>query len=405
MTLSEELTWRGFVKQTTYPSLSALDGAPIKFFLGADPSASSLTIGNLVVLMLIRRFIAHGHKATLLVGGATGLIGDPDGKKQERDLKTPEEIARNVEALTRQYSLILPEGSFEVVNNYDWFKHISYLDFLRDVGKYMSMTQLLDRDFIKTRIGEGGSGISYAEFSYSLIQGYDFLHLYRTRGVTLQLCGADQWGNSLSGVEMIRKLEGAQAHVYSVPLVVNKSTGVKFGKSEAGAVWLDAEKTSIYQFYQFWLNLDDEGVGEYIKIYTEITPDAYDELMHRFVAAPHKREAQQYLAEQVTRLVHGEERTQAVKEVTDVLFGKKSVQNLDEVSLDLLAREIPTIQPGKNVVTVLTSLNLAASNGAARRLLQSGAITIDGEKIYDDQIINSLSLLKKGKNSFVLVRA
>lgn len=403
MTLSEELTWRGFVHQTTLPTLEEIDKKQVKLYLGADPSADSLTVGNLAVLMLIRRFIAHGHAATMLVGGATGLIGDPDGKKQERDLKTPEEITHNVTALTKQYAQILPEDSFEVVNNYDWFKEINYLDFLRDIGKHMSMTQLLDREFIKSRIGEGGSGISYAEFSYSLIQGYDFLHLYRTRGVTLQLCGADQWGNALSGVEMIRKLEGVQAHVYSVPLVVNKSTGVKFGKSEEGAVWLDAAKTSAYRFYQFWLNLDDAGVGEYIKIYTDITLEQYETLMTEFRANPQRRLAQKYLAYSVTQLVHGTERADAVQKATEVLFGGAKNSIINDAVAEILAAELPTYPTTGLVSDILIELQIVASKSEVRRLLSSGAISVNGEKISDDIIIEHRALIKKGKNAFVLV--
>lgn len=403
MTLSEELTWRGLVHQTTYKSITELDNEPISFFLGADPSADSLTIGNLAALMLVRRFIAHGHKATMLVGGATGLIGDPDGKKQERDLKTVEEIERNITAISAQYAKVLPENSFQVVNNNDWFKTINYMDFLRDIGKHVSMTQLLDREFIKARIGAGGAGISYAEFSYSLIQGYDFLYLYRQYGVTLQLCGADQWGNSLSGVEMIRKHEGVAAHVYSVPLIVNKSTGVKFGKSEEGAVWLDASKTSVYKFYQFWLNVDDEGVGEYLKVYTDITPSEYEALMQKFSQNPAGRLAQQYLAEFVTSLVHGRERMEKVKKVTAVLFDSGDVAELDDEERTILSQEIPTAQVNQSVVDILLASRVIASKGEGRRLLSGGALSLNGQKIQEDTVVVHPSLLKKGKNTFVLV--
>ena len=269
MSLSEELSWRGFVNQTTIDDITELDSQPRTFYFGVDPSADSMTIGNLAAAMMVRHFIKHGHKAILLVGGATGLIGDPDGKKDERNLKTIEEINRNKAAIAQQYQQLFAGNDFQIVDNYDWFKNISYLDFLRDIGKHTSMTQMLDRDFVKKRIGEGGSGISYAEFSYSLIQGYDFLHLYRTYGVTLQLCGADQWGNSLAGASLVRKLESSEVDVFSTPLVINKTTGKKFGKSEDGAVWLDSNKTSVYKFYQFWLNLDDLGVIDYLKIYTD----------------------------------------------------------------------------------------------------------------------------------------
>lgn len=253
MTLSEELTWRGFVNQMTFPDIKDLDKAPISFYFGVDPSADSMTIGNLASAMMVYHFINAGHKAFLLVGGATGMIGDPDGKKDERNLLTLEDIARNKNAIAEQYKTVFEGKPFTTVDNYDWFKGVEYLDFLRNIGKHVPLSNMLGRDFVQSRIGEGGSGISYAEFSYSLIQGYDFLTLYRDHGVTLQLCGGDQWGNSIAGVDMIRRIEGAEAHVYSAPLIINKATGKKFGKTEDGAIWLDPTKTSVYKFYQFWL--------------------------------------------------------------------------------------------------------------------------------------------------------
>ena len=238
MTLQEELQWRGFINQSTFTDLADLN-TPRTFYIGVDPSADSMTIGNLAAMMLARHFISYGYKAILLVGGATGMIGDPDGKKQERDLRNRQVVEQNAAALAAQFATIFDGEPFEIVNNNDWFQSIGFVDFLHQVGKHVSMTQLLDRDFVQQRIGEGGSGISYAEFSYSLMQGYDFLHLYRTKGATLQLCGADQWGNSVTGVSLIRKLADGEAHVFSTPLIINKQTGVKFGKSEGGAVWLD----------------------------------------------------------------------------------------------------------------------------------------------------------------------
>lgn len=403
MTLSEELTWRGFVNQTTFKDTSILDKEPITFYWGVDPSSDSMTVGNFAAAMMVRHFISNGHKAILLVGGATGLIGDPDGKKQERDLKTTDEIAKNITGISAQYKKIFADQPFEIVNNYDWFKDIGYMEFLRNIGKHMPMTQLLDREFVQSRIGKGGSGISYAEFSYSLIQGYDFLHLYREKGVTLQLCGADQWGNSLSGVEMIRKLEGKEAHVWSTPLVINKATGVKFGKSEDGAVWLDATKTSPYKFYQFWLNVDDEGVGDYLKIYTLIQPDEFDTLMAEFKKNPGERAAQKYLAYEVTKLVHGETQAESARNVTATLFGATPVDKLLKEDLAMLAEEIPTITAG-NVLDALTMSGTVSSNSEARRLLDSGAISINGNKINQDQNLTAPSLIKKGKNTFILVK-
>lgn len=404
MKLSEELQWRGFVNQTTYDDLSQLDQAPISFYWGVDPSADSMTIGNFAAAMMVRHFIDHGHKAFLLVGGATGMIGDPDGKKDERNLKTLDEIAKNKAGIAEQYKTAFAGKDFAIVDNYDWFKNMNYLDFLREVGKNVPMSQMLGRDFVKSRLGDDGSGISYAEFSYSLIQGYDFLHLYREHGVTLQVCGADQWGNSIAGVDLIRRIEGGEAHVYSTPLVINKATGVKFGKSEGGAVWLDPKKTSVYKFYQFWLNVDDEGVIDYAKIYTLLTKEQIEELAAKQQANPSAREAQKTLAREVTALVHGKERQESVERVTEVLFGKKDVRELNDDDLDALAGEIPTLELGKTVVETLVESGNVASNGEARRLISGGAVSVNGEKIAEDSQLAGLSLVKKGKNSFVLVR-
>lgn len=402
MSLSEELTWRGFVNQMTFENIEAVN-EPRTFYWGVDPSADSMTIGNLAAAMMARHFIDHGHKAVLLVGGATGMIGDPDGKKQERDLKTLDEIARNKEAIAEQYKRVFDGSSFEIVDNYDWFKGINYLDFLRDVGKHMSLTQMIDRDFVKSRIGEGGAGISYAEFSYSLIQGYDFLHLFRDKGVTLQLCGADQWGNSITGAQLIRKLESAEAHVYSTPLIVNKTTGVKFGKSEDGAVWLDENKTSVYKFYQFWLNADDAGVGDYLKVYTLLPREEIERLEEAARNNPAEREAQKVLAYEVTKLVHGESRAENARNITAVLFGGTPVGELLDEELDMLALEIPTTA-SSHAVNALVSSGLAASNGEARRLIAGGAISVNGEKIVEDVQLPLPCLIKKGKNSFLLAR-
>jgi len=404
MTLSEELSWRGFVNQTTYDDLAALDGAPTTFYWGVDPSASSMTIGNLAAAMMVRHFIDHGHKAYLLVGGATGMIGDPDGKKQERELLTLDQIAVNKEAIAGQYKTIFADRNFEIVDNYDWFKDMHYLDFLRDVGKHVSMTQMLNRDFVQSRIGEGGDGISYAEFSYSLIQGYDFLHLHREHGVSLQLAGADQWGNSITGVQLIRRLEGKEAHVFTAPLIVNKQTGVKFGKSEGGAIWLDANQTSAYKFYQFWLNVDDAGVIDYMKIYTLLPKEEIEAIAENHHVNPGARSAQKRLAQEVTTLVHGKERCESVMRVTEVLFGGAEFSSLSADDIEALAQEIPAIARGKSVIEALVESNVATSNGEARRLLGSGAISLNGEKITDDQPIETAALLKKGKNTFVLVR-
>lgn len=409
MTLSEELKWRGFVNQTTFDDINELDKKSISFYWGVDPSSDSMTIGNLAAAMMVRHFMSHGHQAYLLVGGATGLIGDPDGKKQERDLKTLEEIDDNKKALADQYAQVFTGMDFNVVDNYDWFKDINYLTFLRDIGKHLSMTQLLDREFVKNRIGEGGAGISYAEFSYSLIQGYDFLHLYKEHDVTLQVCGADQWGNSLAGVEMIRKIEGETAHVYSTPLIINKATGKKFGKSEEGAVWLDEDKTSVYSFYQFWLNVDDEGVGDYIKIYTLIKPDEFDKLMDEFRENTRARAAQKYLAYEVTKLVHGEDRANSVAKISDVIFGQGSLDDLSETDVQEMAKEIPTIE-NTDIATMLVESSLASSKSEARRFMDANAVSINDQKITTTSKLDEFEpvhghlLLRRGKNKLALIK-
>lgn len=404
MKLSDELKWRGFVNQTTYDDITILDGDPVKFYLGVDPSADSMTIGNLAIIMLVRHFIDHGHKAYLLVGGATGMIGDPDGKANERNQKTIEEITKNKAAIAAQYSQVLAGQEFTVVDNYDWFKELNYLDFLRNIGKHVPISQMLSRDFVQARLGNEGSGISYAEFSYSLIQGYDFVHLFREHGVTLQLCGADQWGNSVTGVDLIRRIEGKESHVYSAPLVINKSTGVKFGKSEGGAVWLDANKTSVYQFYQFWLNADDAGVIDYLKVYTLLSKDEIDKLEVEVANNPGARVAQKALAQAVTTIVHGKERTDSVERVTDVLFGSADFKKLQGDDLDMLANEISVLPLGKTLIEILVESGQVSSNGEARRLISGGAVSVNSEKVEQDQIVNSVSLVKKGKNNFILVR-
>ncbi len=404
MTLSEELTWRGFVNQYTFADIKELDNETRTFYWGVDPSADSMTIGNLAAAMMVRHFIDYGYKPILLVGGATGLIGDPDGKKQERDLKTVEEVEKNVQGLSKQYETIFAGKNFEIVNNYDWFCDIGYMQFLREIGKHVSLTQMLDREFVQSRIGEGGAGISYAEFSYALIQGYDFLHLYREKGATLQVAGADQWGNSITGVSLIRRLEGAEAHVYTAPLVINKQTGVKFGKSEGGAVWLDPAKTSPYKFYQFWLNLDDETSEDMIKIYTLLDRATVEKTIADHRENPGARLLQKTLAREVTDLIHGRERRESVERVTAVLFGGDAFATLKDADLDALGAEIPTALVGNSVIDTLTASGLVASNGEAKRLIANNAISINGQKITDDVMITERSLVKKGKNNFVLVR-
>ncbi|HEX9153318.1 MAG TPA: tyrosine--tRNA ligase [Candidatus Saccharimonadales bacterium] len=404
MTLSEELQWRGFVNQTTFKDIAALDGDPITFFWGVDPSAPSMTIGNLAAGMMVRHFIEHGHKAVLLVGGATGMIGDPDGKAEERTLKTDEEITANKTAIAAQYQRIFAGSPFDIVDNYDWFKGIGYLDFLRDVGKHVPMSQMLQREFVQSRLGEEGAGISYAEFSYALIQGYDFLHLFRERGVTLQLCGSDQWGNSIAGVELVRRITGGEAHVWSTPLVINQATGKKFGKTEDGAVWLDPNLTSPTQFYQFWINCDDKGVEDYIKVYTLLKKGEVDDIMARHRENPKERVAQTRLAQEATRIVHGEAEMSAAEAATRCLTGKMPVAEADEKVLDIMRRELPhtVAKAGDDILEVLVETGLVDSKSEARRLLTGNAISINGEKatkthLEESDFQNGRLLIRKGK--------
>jgi tyrosyl-tRNA synthetase len=394
MTLSEDLQWRGLIKDTTFTDMAWLD-TPRTFYLGQDGSADSLTIGNLAILLTARRLAAAGWKTVLLVGGATGLIGDPGGKESERELKSHEEVSHNVEGIKAQVTRLFAGHECTIVNNYDWFKDLGYLEFLRDVGKHYSMTELVQRDFIATRMGEGGGGISYAEFSYSLIQGYDFWYLFKHHGVVMQIGGSDQWGNMLSGVPLIRKkesLEGreTEAQAFSMPLVINKTTGRKFGKSEDGAVWLDPARTTPTQFYQFWINVDDAGVEDYLKIYTFLSKEEIESIIAEHQANPAKRHAQQRLAAAITELVHGKEQTEIAQQITGVLTGQQPVKAVSEAVLASLRTELAALEVHASeeltVSDILVNTKLASSKTEARRLIQDKAITIDGQKVEEDSV-------------------
>lgn len=404
MTLSEDLRWRGLMKDRTFENEAWLD-APKTFYLGVDcNSADSMTVGNLAVFMLARRLRQAGWKTVLLVGGATSLVGDPGGKNEERALKTREEIAHNVAGIKAQVQRLFEGEDFTLVDNYDWFKNIGFLEFLRDVGKHYSMTELVQRDFIADRMGEGKAGISYAEFSYTLIQGYDFWHLFKEHDVVLQIGGSDQWGNMLSGVPLIRKKENKEAHAMSMPLVINKATGKKFGKSEEGAIWLDAVRTTPTQFYQFWINADDAGVEDYLKIYTSLSREEIDEIMTRHHESPRDRTAQRKLADEITTLVHGEAETQTARTVTDILTSKTPISDADEAVLTAVRTELLHAHAvaGDNILDTLTECGLTASKSEARRLLAGNAIAINGQKITREtfeatDFQNGRLLLRKGK--------
>lgn len=412
MTLSEDLTYRGLIKDTTFQDINWLN-EPKTFYLGVDgQSSDSLQVGNLAVFMLAYRMRLAGWKAVLLVGGATSLIGDPGGKGEERELKTLDEINHNVAGLTSQVARLFSGQDFVPVNNYDWFKDIGYLEFLREVGKHFSMTELVQRDFISTRMGEGGSGISYAEFSYNLIQGYDYWHLYKTEGAVLQIGGSDQWGNMLSGAPLIRKKEGAEVHALSMPLIINKSTGQKFGKSEGGAVWLDPAKTSVYKFYQFWLNVDDESVEDYLKVFTLLGRDEIDTIAAEFAQNRGARLAQRRLAQEVTRIVHGQTALESVERITAILFGDGKTSDMQSHDVEQMKAELPTLRLGTRdtVAMALVGTSLAGSNGEARRLIEQGGVRVNGEKLEADRqlsqgdtVVAGSMLLKRGKNQFAVI--
>ena len=401
MQLSEELKWRGFWNQATFTDNERIDSGNFTLDLGTDPSADSLHVGHLAVYMMVRHFLERGHKVFLLVGGGTGMIGDMRDT-EERSLLSYAEIEHNKRALKAHVSQMFAGRDFTLVDNADWLGNLELLPFLRDIGKNFNMAELTTREFFKARIANG-KGLSFAEFTYTLLQGYDFWHLFKYHGVNLQIGGSDQWGNLLSGVELIRKKENAEVYAMTAPLLINKSTGRKFGKSEGGAVWLDETKTSVYKFYQFWLNVDDESAIEYMKIFTMLDRDTIEAIAENHAVNPGARSAQKVLAREVTDIVHGVNRRESVERVTEVLFGGGDFRQLSDDDLDTLAKEIPRVDVGVGVIEALVVSGAVSSNGEARRLLKSGAISLNGEKIAEDQAVNATSLLKKGKNTFVLI--
>ncbi len=412
MTLSEELRWRGFINQTTIENLSTLDENKLRFYHGYDASSDSLTIGNLAAVMMDKVFVRHGWQPVILAGGATSLVGDPGGKDSERPLQSVEQIEANVAAVSAQIrTLFGSETTF--ANNLDWFKDMSVLEFLRDTGKHFSMTPLVQRDYIAKRIGEGGRGISYTEFSYTLLQGYDYLHLYREYGVKLQVAGSDQWGNSISGVDLVRRVEGEEVNVLTCPLIINKTTGKKFGKSEDGAVWLNPTKTSVYSFYQFWLNVDDEGVEDYLKVFTELDKSAIDGVMREFQANKSGRAAQKTLAREVTKLVHGQQATDSIQRVTDVLFKGENYDSLRSADFVALKQELPLVnaEVGQPILKSFVEAGFITSNSEARRFLEQGGLYINGKTLESDrnwEVGDALDgghvIVRRGKNNNAVIQ-
>jgi tyrosyl-tRNA synthetase len=410
--LLDELTWRGLLHQHTDGLADALKGKSVSAYAGFDPTAVSLHVGNLVPVMGLAHLQRAGHRPIILVGGGTGLIGDPSGKKTERQLTSVEEVAKNARAIGEQLRMFLdfkgPRAAL-MRDNATWLTKLGAVDFMRDVGKHFTVNYMLAKESVQSRI-EGG--ISFTEFSYMLLQAYDFLELHRREGVTLQIGGSDQWGNITAGLELIRRVEGASAHALTMPLVTTAS-GTKFGKTETGTVWLDAAMTSPYKFYQFWINIDDRDVGRYLRYFTLLPRTRIEELDAVVASAPEKREAQQTLARDVTSRVHGDEAASVAEEVSRVLFGKAEPASLSEPVLRALGGEVPFAQlPSAPALTdALVTLKLVASKSAGRRLLEQGGVYVNGERATAATDLASTTplsggyyLLRKGARDYGLIR-
>jgi tyrosyl-tRNA synthetase len=410
--LLEELSWRGMVYQHTDGLPDALATAQLSAYAGFDPTAPSLHVGSLVPVMGLVHLQRAGHRPIALVGGGTGLIGDPSGKTAERQLVSAEEIEQNSRALEKQLERFLdfsgPRAAL-MRDNAAWLRPLKAVEFMRDVGKHFTVNYMLAKDSVQSRI-EGG--ISFTEFSYMLLQAYDFLELNRREGVTLQIGGSDQWGNITAGLELIRRVEGKTAHALTMPLVTTAS-GSKFGKTEAGAVWLDPARTSPYKFYQYWINVDDRDTGKYLRLFT-LMPQQEVEALDKLVAsAPEKRGAQQALARDVTARVHGKDAARVAEEVSGVLFGKTDPTSLTEPVLRAMSEEVPFAEAAQipGLLDALVTLKLAASKSAARRLVEQGGVTLNGQRAGADTDLASTKplaggyhLLRKGARDYGLLR-
>lgn len=414
MKLSEILRERGYVYQHSSEKLEEItDGKKRTLYLGVDPTADSMHVGQLQGLLVLRRFVEDGHKLIIIVGGGTGMIGDPGGKSAERNLLDDETVEANAKALRKQFKQLLGGVDFEMVNNADWLRKLNLMEFLRDVGKHFTVNEMVKRDSVRPRLETPDQSISYTEFSYMLLQAYDFLELHKRYGCDLQVGGSDQWGNILSGVELIRRTTGDQAYAFSWPLLVDKA-GKKFGKSEGGAtVWLDAKKTSSYQFYQFWLNVDDDSVRELLLKMTMLEKSAIDLMLREHDANPAARKAQIALATAVTTLVHGEEAAKSAESISEVLFAGTPLADIPAATVKSLKKEAPsaTIKLGLLIVDALVESKLASSKREARQFIEDGAVNLAGKTITDasrtlqeSDFSNRLALLKRGKrNVSVLV--
>jgi len=427
MNFIEELKWRGMLHTMIPGTDELLEKERVTAYLGIDPTADSLHIGHLCGVMILRHFQRCGHKPIALVGGATGMIGDPSGKSAERNLLDEATLRHNQEAIKKQLSKFLDFESdapnrAELVNNYDWMKEFSFLDFARTVGKHITVNYMMAKDSVKKRLnGEARDGLSFTEFSYQLLQGYDFLHLYETKGCKLQMGGSDQWGNMTTGTELIRRTNGGEAYALTCPLIT-KADGTKFGKTESGNVWLDARYTSPYKFYQFWLNVSDEDAERYIKIFTSLPKEEIDELIAQQKADPGLRPLQKRLAREVTVMVHSEDDYNAAVEASQILFSNKAgelLHNIDEQTLldifegvDRFEIDRADLDGSVNLAALLTEkAKVFPSKGELRKLAQGNGLSINKEKVTDINLPATTAMLlndkyilvQKGKKNYYLL--
>jgi len=429
MNFVEELRWRGMIHDVMPGTEEQLSKELTSAYVGIDPTADSLHIGHLVGVMMLKHFQACGHKPLVLVGGATGMIGDPSGKSQERNLLDETALRHNQECLKQQLALFLDFDSAltngaELVNNYDWMKEFSFLEFIRDVGKHITVNYMMSKDSVKKRLGsESRDGMSFTEFTYQLVQGFDFLYLYKEKNCRLQMGGSDQWGNITTGTELIRKKERGEAFALTCPLIT-KADGGKFGKTESGNVWLDPKKTSPYHFFQFWMNTSDTDAEKYIKIFTMLNQEEVEILVKEQLEAPHLRAMQKRLAEEVTVMVHGREAYESAVEASQILFGKattESLRKIDEQTLLAVFEGVPQFvvkaslfTEGVNVIELLAGeSNVFPSKGELRRTIKGGGMSINKEKVSDaemnikvsDLLNDKYLLVQKGKKNYFLIIA
>ncbi|WP_424349664.1 tyrosine--tRNA ligase [Latilactobacillus sp. 5-91] len=411
----DELTWRDAInQQTDADGLRELtEKKSISLYCGVDPTGDSMHIGHLIPFMMMKRFQLAGHHPYIVIGGGTGSIGDPSGRKSERQLQTMEMVQHNVEALSGQMKRLFGEdANVSMVNNYDWLSKISLLDFLRDYGKLFNINTMLAKDVVASRLDVG---ISFTEFTYQILQSVDFMHLYKAHDVQLQIGGADQWGNITSGIDMIHKIEGSETEVYglTIPLML-KADGTKFGKTAGGAIWLDPEKTTPYEFYQFWLNQDDRDVVKYLKYFTFLDEAEINELAKTVETAPEKREAQRRLAEEVTRFVHGQAELEGAQKITEVLFSG-DIKALDVKEAEQAFQKAPTVEitaEKKNIVDFLVDAEIESSKRQAREDVQNGAITINGDRLREttfeidpsENFEGKFVIVRRGKKKYFLAR-